>query len=92
MINLKRRMAFLTVPAVLAVGAMSYGSLVAFASPSPNPSPAGTSASAAAEPAESATESATAPETAEPNEPALPGGGYADAAGAQVDTQQEGVH
>ena len=92
MISFKRRLAFLTVPAVLAVGAMSYGSVVAFASPSPNPSPTGTSASAAAEPAESATESATAPETAEPNEPALPGGGHADTDNVQADTQQEGVN
>jgi hypothetical protein len=88
MINFKRRVAFLTVPAVLAVGAMSYGSVVAFASPSPSPSPTGTSAPSAAEPAESA----TAPETVEANEPALPGGGYVDAAGAQVDTQQEGIN
>src|ERR1700687_4094387 len=92
MFNFKRRVAFLTVPAVLAVGAMSYGSVVAFASANPSLSPSGTSAPSAAEPAESATESATAPETAEPNEPALPGGGHADAAGAQVDTQQEGVN
>ena len=90
--NLKKRLTFLTVPAVVALAAVSYGSVVAFASPSPSPSPAGTSAPSAAEPAESATESATAPETAEPNEPALPGGGYADAAGAQVDTQQEGIN
>ncbi|HVS49798.1 MAG TPA: hypothetical protein VHJ99_12960 [Candidatus Dormibacteraeota bacterium] len=78
----------MTVPAMLAVGAMSYGSVVAFASPSPSPSPAGTSAPSAVEPAEST----TAPETAEPKEPALAGGGYADVAGAQADTQQEGIH
>jgi hypothetical protein len=87
MINFKRRVAFLTVPAVLAVGAMSYGSVVAFASPSPSPSPTGTSAPSAAEPPEST----KAPETVESNEPAVPGGGHADAAGAQVDTQQEGI-
>jgi hypothetical protein len=88
MFKFKRRLAFLTVPAVLAVGAMSYGSVVAFASPSPSPSPTGTSAPPAVEPAEST----TAPETAEANEPAVAGGGYADAAGAQADTQQEGIH
>lgn len=88
MFDFKHRVAFLAVPAVLAVGAMSYGSVVAFASPSPGPSPTGTSAPSAAETAESS----TAPETIEPNEPALPGGGYADPAGAQVDTQQEGVN
>ncbi len=88
MFKIKRRLAFMTVPAVLAVSAMSYGSVVAFASPSPSPSPTGTSATSAAEPAEST----TAPETAEPNEPAVAGGGYADVAGAQADTQQEGIH
>jgi hypothetical protein len=36
--------------------------------------------------------SETAPEKAEPNEPALPGGGYADADNVQADTQQEGIH
>ena len=74
MLKLKSKVAFLTVPAVMALAAVSYGSVVGFASANPSPSPTGTAA--AAEPAESA----TAPETAEPNEPALPGGGYADAA------------
>src|SRR4030088_504153 len=71
MFKFKSKLAFLAVPAVLAVAAVSYGSVVAFSAANPAPSPAG---STAAEPAES-----TAPETAEANEPALPGGGYADA-------------
>jgi hypothetical protein len=37
-------------------------------------------------------ESTTASETVEANEPALPGGGYADAANVQADTQQEGIN
>ena len=86
MIKFKSKVAFLTVPAVMALAAVSYGSIVGFASANPSPSPTGTAA--AAEPAESA----TAPETTEPNEPALPGGGYADAANTQADTQQEGIH
>ena len=86
MLNFKSKVAFLTVPAVMALAAVSYGSVVGFASANPSPSPTGTAA--AAEPAESA----TAPETAEANEPALPGGGYADAANVQADTQQEGIH
>ncbi|HET6311625.1 MAG TPA: hypothetical protein VFH00_11565 [Candidatus Nitrosotalea sp.] len=86
MIKFKSKVAFLTVPAVMALAAVSYGSVVGFASANPSPSPTGTVA--AAEPAESA----TAPETAEPNEPALPGGGYADSANTQADTQQEGIH
>jgi hypothetical protein len=86
MLKLRSKVAFLTVPAVMAIAAVSFGSVVGFASANPSPSPTGTTA--AAEPAESA----TAPGTVEPNEPALPGGGYADAAGANVDTQQDGVH
>jgi hypothetical protein len=86
MSKFKRSLAFMTVPVVLALGALSYGSVVAFASPSP--SPTGTTAPSAAEPAESA----TAPETVEPNEPALAGGGYADTANTQADTQQNGVY
>jgi hypothetical protein len=90
MSKFKRNLAFMAVPAVLALGALSYGSVVAFAaaSPSPTPSPTGTTAPSAAEPAESA----TAAETVEPNEPALSGGGYADAANSQADTQQDGVY
>ena len=88
MSKFKRSLAFMTVPAVLALGALSYGSVVAFAAASPSPSPTGTTAPSAAEPAESA----TAPETVEPNEPALPGGGYADAANTQADTQQDGIY
>ena len=86
MLNLKKRLTFLTVPAVVALAAVSYGSVVAFASPSPNPT-AVTSPSSV-EPAEST----SAAETSEPNEPALPGGGYADAANTQADTQQDGVY
>jgi hypothetical protein len=88
MSKFKRSLAFMTVPAVLALGALSYGSVVAFGLASPSPSPTGTTAPSAAEPAESA----TAPETVEPNEPALAGGGYADAANTQADTQQDGVY
>jgi hypothetical protein len=44
-------------------------------------------ASSATEPAESTTGDA-----AEANEPALPGGGYADADNVQADTQQEGIN
>jgi|GEM_PF-6900947 len=92
---LKHKLAFLTVPAILALGAASYGSVVAFASATPTPTP-----STATEPAESTTtaeaaepaESTTTAEAAEPNEPALPGGGHGDAANSQADTQQEGVN
>jgi hypothetical protein len=85
MFKLKSKLAFVTVPAVMALAAVSYGSVVGFASANPSPSPTGTAA--AAEPAESATAPAV-----EANEPALPGGGYADAAGVQADTQQDGIH
>ena len=83
MSKFKRNLAFMTVPAVLAIGALSYGSVVAFGPASPSPSPTGTTAPSAAEPAESA----TAPETLEAN-----GGGYADAANTQADTRQDGIY
>jgi hypothetical protein len=38
-----------------------------------------------------AAEAAEAPEAAESNEPALPGGGHADADGATVDNQFDGI-
>ena len=92
MFHFKRRMAFVAIPATLALGAVTYGSVVAMAAPSPTPSSA--AAPAAAEPAESNTEQPeTATEAAEPNEPALANGGFADdPANSQADTQQEGVH
>jgi hypothetical protein len=87
MFRVPRKLAFVAAPiGVLALGAVSYGSVVAFASPSPaavtQPAPP------AAEPAEPATTA----EPAEPNEPALPGGGHADTDNVQSDTQQEGVN
>jgi hypothetical protein len=87
MFKFRRRLAFLAVPAVLVLGAVSYGSVVAMAAPSP--SPTAKAAPSTAEPAESATESTT-PEVTGPNEPALPGGGHADPDNVQADTQQEG--
>jgi hypothetical protein len=85
-------MAFVAIPATLALGAVSYGSIVAMAAPSPAPTAA--TQPATAEPAESATEQPeSATEVAEPNEPAQPNGGFADdPANSQADTQQEGVH
>lgn len=82
MVKFQRKLAFLAIPAVLALGAASYGSVVAFASASPTPT------APAAEPAEST----TAAEAAEPNDPALAGGGYADKDNVQADTQQEGIN
>lgn len=43
-------------------------------------------------PAAESTEGSEKAETAEANEPVLPGGGYADADDVNADTQQEGVH
>jgi hypothetical protein len=77
---MKTRKKWLLVPitaAMLAVG--TIGSMSVFAATEPP-------ATATAEAAET-----TAPETAEPNDPALPGGGYADADGVNADTQFEGV-
>jgi hypothetical protein len=83
MVKLQRKFAILTVPAVLALGAVSYGAVVAAAAPIPNPA-----ATSATEPAEST----SAPEAVEANDPALPGGGYADADNVQANTQQEGIN
>jgi hypothetical protein len=82
LIKLQRKFAILAVPAVLALAAVSYGSVVAAAAPVPSPA-----ATSATEPAES-----TAPEAVEANEPALPGGGFADTDNVQANTQQEGVN
>ena len=96
MIKVPNRMKFLAVPAVLALGAVSYGSVVAMAAPVTLPTAATTlAATTPAAPAPAApapAESPTAPETVEPNEPALPGGGYADADNVQADTQQQGIN
>ena len=84
MFKFQRKMAFLAVPAVVALGVVSYGSVVAMAAPIHQA--AAVTAATPAEPAESSTDAAEA------NEPALPGGGYADADNVQADTQQEGVN
>jgi hypothetical protein len=84
MFNFQRKAALLAVPAVLALGAVSYGSVVAFSAPVTKA--AVVTAAAPAEPAESSTDAAEA------NEPALPGGGHADADNVQADTQQEGIN
>jgi hypothetical protein len=92
MFKFRPKMAFLAVPAVLALGAVSYGSATAMAATSPSPkvtAAPSTTAPSTAEPAESATESTTS-EVTGPNEPALPGGGHNDPDNVQADTQQEG--
>ncbi len=86
MFNIKRKVAFLAVPALAAMGAVSYASVVAFAAPTHGTGVVKTAAGT--EPAESTTEATTSADPVGPNEPA--GGGYADPAGAQADTQQEG--
>ncbi len=80
MVSFQRKAALL-VPAVLALVVVSYGSVVAFSAPATKA--AGVTPATQAEPAESSTDA---------NEPALPGGGYADADNVQADTQQEGVN
>jgi hypothetical protein len=88
--NFKKNLAFLTVPAVLALGVVAYGSVVGAASPTPTPKPP--TATQPAEAPEAAEPTTAAEAAAEANEPALPGGGYADPDNVQADTQQEGVH
>jgi hypothetical protein len=88
-LKVPRKLAFVAAPvAVLALGAASYGSVVAFAAASPSPPAVTQGPPPAGEPAESTT-TAEAPE---PNEPTLPGGGHADPDNVQSDTQQEGVN
>jgi len=77
---MKTKKKWLLVPvtaAMLAVGAI--GSMSVYADTTPP-------ATAAAEAAET-----TAAEQAEPNEPALPGGGHTDVDGANVDYQFDGI-
>jgi hypothetical protein len=97
MFHFKRRLAFVAIPATLALGALTYGSVVAMAAPSPSPTaagqPAATPGESTAEQPEGANETAEAAEPNEPNEPAQPNGGFADdPANSQADTQQEGIH
>ena len=72
--------------AMLAVG--TVGGIAAYAA-----APTGNTATATAEAPETATEAPEtgAPEQAEPNEPALPGGGHDDGTAADVDNQFDGV-
>ena len=91
MIKLPNRMKFLAVPAVLALGAVSYGSVVAMAAPATLPT-AATTLAATTPAAPAPAESVIAPETVEPAEPPLPGGGYADTDNVQADTQQQGIN
>jgi uncharacterized protein HemX len=89
MFNVNRKLVLIAVPAVLALGAIGYGSVALAESNTNHP----VSQAAATETADSSSEQPeTGPEQAEPNEPALPGGGHADADNVQADTQQEGVH
>jgi len=85
LIKLQRKLAFVTVPAVLALGVVSYGSVVAMAAPVHKAAVVKTAATPA-EPVESSTDAVEA------NEPALPGGGFADADNIQANTQQEGIN
>jgi hypothetical protein len=85
LIKLQRKLAFVTVPAVLALGVVSYGSVVAMAAPVHKAAVVKTAATPA-EPVESSTDAVEA------NEPALPGGGFADADNVQANTQQEGIN
>jgi hypothetical protein len=84
LLKLQRKFAFLAVPAVLALGVVSYGSVVAMAAPVHKAAVVKTATPA--EPAESSTDAVEA------NDPTLPGGGYADADNVQADTQQEGIN
>jgi hypothetical protein len=98
MLRVPRKLAFFAAAiAVLALGAVSYGSVVGFAATSPSASGVTQPAPSPSEPAEST----TTPETAgpnernephEPHEAVLPGGGHADMDSIQADIHQEGVN
>ena len=97
MLDWKRKLAMMAVPAVLAVGATA---VIAHATGTPAASSktnvllatTPSTATPATEAPGTTTEGpeATTPETVEANEPALPGGGHSDPAG-QVDHQFEGT-
>lgn len=86
MFDLKKKLVLLGIPALVAGGALS---VVAVAAATPAP----TAAVQAEKPeaAEAAETTNAAEAAAEANEPTLPGGGHADAEGADVDHQFEGV-
>ncbi len=87
--NWKRKFSIIAVPAVLAL-AGGVVAVQAAQSPSPPPAPT-TTAPATTAPSESTETPETAAEQVDVNEPSLPGGGHADAPGANVDHQFEGV-
>jgi hypothetical protein len=90
--NIKRTVLLIGAPAILAVGglsAMAASAPSASATPSQQEQTTAEPSGSAAEVAESATEPANT--AAEANEPALPGGGHADAADQNVDNQFDGV-
>jgi hypothetical protein len=98
--SFKQTILLVGTPAVLFVGGLSA---MAASSPAPTTTPAPTQQTQpASEPAETAdaaesatgaaeSQTGTAESAAEANEPALPGGGHADAVGQNVDHQFEGV-
>ena len=94
MISLRRKILWLSVPAVLAAGAITYGSVVAFATPgTTRPASSLTQpvdSTAADSPVEKPEQPESAVEQPEPNEPALPGGGHADTS-AQANHEFDGV-
>jgi hypothetical protein len=81
--NVKKWFLGSTAAAVLAVGAL--GGITAYADSGTPAAPT------VAEASESTTPESTTPEVSEIGDPALPGGGHADAASANVDNQFDGV-
>jgi hypothetical protein len=94
--NIKRTILLIGAPAILVAGGlttMAVSAATPTATPSQQTKPSTEPSESAAAAAESAAEPAnTAAEAAaEANEPALPGGGHADAAGQNADHQFDGV-
>jgi hypothetical protein len=89
--NLKRTILLIGAPAILVgtgLTTMAASAATPTATPSQQTQPSAEPSESAAETAES---TSAAEAAAEANEPALPGGGHADAAGQNVDSQFEGV-
>jgi hypothetical protein len=93
MLDWKRKLALIAVPAALAIGGGSLAVSAAAAAPSNTPSATQAQTTQPAAPAsqpEATGQSETGPEPVEANDPALAGGGHTDV-GDQADHQFDGV-
>jgi hypothetical protein len=90
MLDWKRKLALIAVPAVLALGGASAVAFAAAPASRPSATQTQTTQAAPATRPDAAGQPETGPEQVEANEPNLPDGGHTDA-GAQADHQFDGA-